>query len=244
MSAFPLLSRTVSCEMYNRLVGMLPPLADDSVEALIARDAAALAQLDALGPIRSAEEASLAATVVAADTHAHDALRSAGLNAGTLKIVMQCRSQAMMMLRTRARAVERLERLQSEYRIEAALEDLASTGTGAQTEPPPVTIGSAANQAADGVTDAAATDARAETDTAAGTVAETTPQTATETGAPTMLPEERARRRAAVTALYLGMTGRSTSGGTNNFAVQVSPAGPSFAMIGTYADRPIWRPAA
>lgn len=115
MSLFPLLSRTLSGEMFNRLLGMLPPPEDDSIEALIARDGAAMAAAGSLGPIRSAEEASLAIIVVAADCHAHDAFRSAGKHASNIKIVMQCRSQAMMMMRTRAKAIERLERLQSKY---------------------------------------------------------------------------------------------------------------------------------
>ncbi len=136
MSLFPLLSRTLSGEMFNRLVGMLPPPADDSVESLIARDGAAMAAAGSLGPIRSAEEASLAITVVAADCHAHDAFRLAGKNASDIKTVMQCRSQAMMMLRTRTRAIERLERLQSEYPREPAREDTAPVAAESPTEQP------------------------------------------------------------------------------------------------------------
>lgn len=178
MSAFPLLSRTISSEMFSRLIGLMPPLIDDSMEAMIARDGTALAHIAALGPIRSAEEASLAVTVVAADCHAHDALRSAGLNAGNLKIVMQCRSQAMMMLRTRAKAVERLERLQAEYAVEAVLEEVASARHEAGVEP------------------------KAEAPPQADT------QAATPEPRPAMSPAERDRKRAAITAIYARLAGR------------------------------------
>lgn len=136
MSLFPLLSRTLSGEMFNRLLGMLPPPQDDSIESLIARDGAAMAAAGSLGPIRSAEEASLAIIVVAADCHAHDAFRLAGKHAADVKTVMQCRSQAMMMLRTRTRAIERLERLQSEYKEEPVQDDLAPAISETPVEAP------------------------------------------------------------------------------------------------------------
>lgn len=139
MPAFPLLSRTLSAEMYNRLLTMLPPPADDSIEAQIGRDTAALAGIDSLGPIRSAEEASLAITVVAADTHAHDAFRLAARNTGDIKVVSQCRSQAALMLRTRAKAVERLEKLQSQHPVEVPAEDQTRVSADAQDTTPPAT---------------------------------------------------------------------------------------------------------
>lgn len=52
MSAFPLLTRVVGREMFSRLVSMLPPPKDDSLETLISRDATAVAAILALGPIR------------------------------------------------------------------------------------------------------------------------------------------------------------------------------------------------
>lgn len=218
MSAFPLLSRSLSRQMFNNLIELLPPLADDSIEALIARDGAALAHLDALGPIRSAEEASLAITVVASDTHAHDALRSAARNAGDLKIVMQCRSQAMMMLRSRTRAVERLERLQREYGVEAVLADIASAETAAHDErKAAMPIGP--DSGAEGQVDppwAAPTDI---------------PMTAAEPPPPPpplepMSREERDWKRAAVTAIYAGLAGRKVQAITNEPGAIVSAAEP------------------
>lgn len=135
MPAFPLLSRTLSAEMYNRLLTMLPPPADGSIEAQIGRDTFAIAGIDSLGPIRSAEEASLAITVVAADCHAHDAFRLASLSANDIKVVMRCRSQAAMMLRTRAKAVERLERLQRAYPVELEQNDSVQPPAEAVADP-------------------------------------------------------------------------------------------------------------
>lgn len=144
MSAFPLLTRIVGREMFTRLVAMLPPPDDDTLETLISRDATAVAAILALGPIRSAEEASLAITIVAADCHAHDALRAASQNAGDLGKVRQCRSQAMLMLRTRAKAVERLEKLQARHPVEVARDDVApaetSTEAEAPSQPPAATV--------------------------------------------------------------------------------------------------------
>ncbi len=134
MSAFPLLTRVVGREMFSRLVGMLPPPKDDSLETLVSRDATAIAAILALGPIRSTEEASLAITLVAADCHAHDALRSACENARDLNVVRQCRSQAMMMLRTRAKAAERLEKLQAAHPVDPVEDDVAPDVTAMASE--------------------------------------------------------------------------------------------------------------
>ncbi len=111
MYAFPYLSRTIGAEMFARLLAMMPPPLDASPEALRDRDVVAMCMLKQMGPIGSAEEASLAITVVAADAHAHDALRGAAENAGDLKLVMQCRAQANAMMRTRHKAAAELEAL-------------------------------------------------------------------------------------------------------------------------------------
>ncbi len=111
MYAFPYLSRTIGTEMFARLLAMMPPPLDASPEALRDRDVVAMCMLKQMGPIGSAEEASLAITVVAADAHAHDALRGAVENAGDFKRVMQCRAQANAMMRTRHKAAAELEAL-------------------------------------------------------------------------------------------------------------------------------------
>lgn len=209
MSAFPLLSRTLSSEMFARLVAMLPAPADDRLEALIGRDAMAIAGIDALGPIRSAEEAALAITVVAVDSHAHAALRSAAQHAANLKTVMQCRAQALAMLRTRKHVVERLERLQAEYPIEPALDAAAASVTEEQPEssiapPEPQT----ARAAPEAVTTATAPEA-----------------------APVMSHEERNRRRAVATAAYARLSGHAASGFTNINHDGVSHGLPHAAIV-------------
>ncbi len=111
MYAFPYLSRIIGAEMFARLVAMMPPPLDASPEARRDRDIVAMATLKQMGPLRSSEEASLAITIVAADAHAHDALRGAAENAGNLTVVMQCRAQANAMMRTRHKAAAELEAL-------------------------------------------------------------------------------------------------------------------------------------
>ncbi len=111
MYAFPYLSRMLGAQMFARLVAMMPPPSDATPEALQARDALAMCMVRQMGPLRSLEEASLAITVVAADAHAHEALREASENTGNLKVVMQCRAQASLMMRTRHKAAAELEAL-------------------------------------------------------------------------------------------------------------------------------------
>lgn len=199
MSAFPLLTRRCSHEMFARLIAMLPPARDPSVEALLERDATAYAAIAALGRILSVEEASLAITVVAADVHAHDALRSASENQGDVKLVMQCRSQAMAMLRTRRQAVERLERLQAQHPVEQAA-----------TKPAPDV------------------------------------QSRTEAGSPTPppTPEERARKRVMMKALYARMAGLPVPSASEARDHDVRSSVPDAAVIAAIPAPSAWRPAA
>ncbi len=111
MYAFPYLSRIIASEMFARLLAMMPPPLDASPEAARDRDVVAMCMLKQMGPLKSSEEASLAITIVAADAHAHDALRGAVENAGDLKVMMQCRAQANAMMRTRHKAAAELEAL-------------------------------------------------------------------------------------------------------------------------------------
>ena len=113
MHAFPLLSRMVSAEMFMRLCTLMPPPLDDSREAALARDLIGLNAIRNLGPIHTTEQAMLAVTIVAADLHTHDGFRLAIENRSNFKSVLQCRAQAMSMMRERRRAAERLERLQA-----------------------------------------------------------------------------------------------------------------------------------
>ncbi len=125
MYAFPYLSRLIGTEMFSRLVAMMPPPLDASPEGRRDRDIVAMAMLKQMGPLRSVEEASLAITIVAADAHAHDALRGASESAGNLTLVMQCRAQANAMMRTRHKAAAELEAL---MRSRIAAERYADVG--------------------------------------------------------------------------------------------------------------------
>ncbi len=111
MYAFPYLSRMLGAEMFARLVAMMPPPRDATPEACRVRDTLAMCMVRQMGPLRSLEEASLAITVVAADAHAHEALREASENSGNIRVVMQCRAQASLMMRTRHKAAAELEAL-------------------------------------------------------------------------------------------------------------------------------------
>ena len=115
MSAFPLLPRMVAARMFADLCRGLPPLPDDSPAERTERDLVAIAAILALGPIRDAEEASLAIAVVSADFHAREALQDAGQLRDSIKVVMQCRAQAMGMWRQRHRAAGRLAMLQARH---------------------------------------------------------------------------------------------------------------------------------
>lgn len=113
MSAFPLLPRMVAARMFADLCKGLPPLPDDSPDERTERDLVAIAAILALGPIRDVEEASLAIAVVSADFHARDALQDAGRHRDSIKVVMQCRAQALSMMRQRHVAAGKLAALQA-----------------------------------------------------------------------------------------------------------------------------------
>lgn len=134
MHAFPLLSRMVSAEMFMRLCTLMPPPLDDTQEASLARDLIGLNAILNLGPIRTTEEAMLAIIIIAADLHTHDGFRLAVENGGNLKSVLQCRAQALSMMRERRRAAERLERMQARHREEQP----AAAAETAEAEAAPV----------------------------------------------------------------------------------------------------------
>ncbi len=137
MHAFPLLSRMVSAEMFMRLCTLMPPPLDDTREASLARDLIGLNAILNLGPIRTTEEAMLAVIIIAADLHTHDGFRLAVENRSNLKSVLQCRAQALSMMRERRRAAERLERLQALHPEEQPAPVAAVETTDAETAPAP-----------------------------------------------------------------------------------------------------------
>ena len=138
MYAFPYLSRLIATDMFSKLVAMMPPPIDPSPEGRRNRDIVAMCMLKQMGPIRTVEEASLAITIVAADAHAHDALRGAAENPGDFKAMMQCRAQASTMLRTRHKAAAALDALIRSYPVDAPqAETVSEAETQAAAEPTP-----------------------------------------------------------------------------------------------------------
>ena len=138
MSAFPLLPRMVAARMFAELCMLLPPPVEATQESLDSRDVLAVAAIDALGPIMSVEEASMALIVVAADFHARDALRGAGEHRDTLKSVLQCRAQALSMIRQRHLAATKLAALQARRRAAPMPADPVLVDAG-QADPMPET---------------------------------------------------------------------------------------------------------
>lgn len=115
MSLFPLLPRMVSAELFARLCALMPPPLEDTDASRNARDVLAMAAIEALGPVRTAEEGMLAVTIVAADLHGWDALAQAVRKADEPRTQMQCRAQAVSMMRQRGAAGRRLAALQAAH---------------------------------------------------------------------------------------------------------------------------------
>lgn len=115
MSLFPLLPRMVSAELFARLCALMPPPLEDTDASRNARDVLAMAAIEALGPVRTAEEGMLAVTIVAADLHGWDALTQAVRKADEPRTQMQCRAQAVSMMRQRGAAGRRLAALQAAH---------------------------------------------------------------------------------------------------------------------------------
>jgi hypothetical protein len=99
-------------EVFARLCASLPPPREDTPEARAVRDDLAYAAVEAYYPIDAAE-AELAVQIVAANAHALDALRFAGLPGKSEDEIRRCRAQGNSMLRTAQGAVRALERRQA-----------------------------------------------------------------------------------------------------------------------------------
>jgi len=230
MSAFPYLPRRLSEAMFAKLVMMLPPPAEGSAEALMNRDIAAMSSARCLGPILSMEEATLAITIVAADSHAQDSLRLAAERPGDLKTVMQCRAQAMAMLRARHKAAEKLERLVAAHEPEAL--PTATTGSGAATSTTMVsaTMGPVMMRPTPTEpigADAAAAASAASTPSAGP--ARPTPQStprSTPSASRAVSAEQRARSRTAVLARYALEAGHRDASEPSSSIISVSDTGP------------------
>jgi len=118
----------LSPEVYDHiartLTGLLPPPLDDSPEALLDRDRAAIAKLAALLPA-NANEADLAAQCIVSQAQAEDILRLLRENAGDAALVTRLNGQYGSMLRTSLAAHEQLMRVQAVRRKRESMEGAA-----------------------------------------------------------------------------------------------------------------------
>ena len=105
-------SRIGGIRVCNGSDAVLPPPITESAEDLARRDNAAIAQIAALVPVNAAE-ANVAAEFVAANAHAMDCLREARDPATVPTATLQCRAQAISMMRQAQSALRLLLRLQA-----------------------------------------------------------------------------------------------------------------------------------
>ena len=110
--SLPNLPPSVARHTLYLLTESLPPPISDLPEERVARDQGAIAAVAALRPA-DAIEARLAARVVAADAHATDCLRLAGLPGRTAEEVRRCRAQASSMMRASDSALRTLRQMQA-----------------------------------------------------------------------------------------------------------------------------------
>jgi hypothetical protein len=96
--ALPQLPTAIARETLDTLIAVLPPPLTDTPHDRAARDAAAVATIDALRPTDAAQ-ALLAAQVVGAHFHAMDSLRAASQPGQPVKDIFRRRSEAIVMMR-------------------------------------------------------------------------------------------------------------------------------------------------
>ena len=119
----------LTSQMYHQLVytlmGLLPPPLDASLEALRARNAAAIAKIAALMPV-GASEIDLAAHYIAARAQAEEMLRLVRENADDVRLVMQLNAQYASMVRTSLAVHGQLIRVQAVRQKREAIEGAAT----------------------------------------------------------------------------------------------------------------------
>ncbi len=101
--------------LVQTLLALLPPPADDTPEAILARNRAALASMAALAP-SNANEAELAAQCIAARAQADDILRLIRLHAGDPALVVGLNAQYTAMVRASLAVHDHLFREQQRRR--------------------------------------------------------------------------------------------------------------------------------
>ena len=101
--------------LMHTLIALLPPPIEDTPEAILARNHAAIARIAALAPV-NAEEAELAAQCIAARAQAEDLLRLIRVHAEDINLVIRINAQYAAMIRASLSAHNRLLREQQQRR--------------------------------------------------------------------------------------------------------------------------------
>jgi hypothetical protein len=99
--------------LIHTLIALLPPPIEDTPEATLARNHAAIARIAALAPVNAAE-AELAAQCVAARAQAEDVLRLIRLHAADINMVLRLNAQYATMVRASLAAHNHLMREQQQ----------------------------------------------------------------------------------------------------------------------------------
>jgi hypothetical protein len=119
------LSTPLYYQLVYTLTALLPPPLDDSPEALLARNHAAIAKVAALLPV-NANEADLAAQCIAARAQAEEMLRLLRQHAGDIGLVLRLNAQYGSMVRTSLSVHGRLMRVQALRQKREAIDRAAS----------------------------------------------------------------------------------------------------------------------
>jgi hypothetical protein len=112
-------------QLVYTLTALLPPPLDDSPEALLARNHAAIAKVAALLPV-NANEADLAAQCIAARAQAEEMLRLLRQHAGDIGLVLRLNAQYGSMVRTSLSVHGRLMRVQALRQKREAMDGAAN----------------------------------------------------------------------------------------------------------------------
>jgi hypothetical protein len=108
----------------HTLIALLPPPIEDTPEATVSRNHAAIAGIVALAPV-NASEAELASQCIAARAQAEDVLRLIRLHAADINVVVKLNAQYTAMIRASLSAHDRLLREQQQRRKRETNHDAA-----------------------------------------------------------------------------------------------------------------------
>ncbi len=101
--------------LIHTLIALLPPPIEDTPEATLARNHAAIARIAAMAPV-NADEAELAAQCIAARAQAEEMLLLVRVHAADINLVVKLNAQYASMIRTSLSAHNRLRREQQQRR--------------------------------------------------------------------------------------------------------------------------------